>query len=640
MNQTNKRGSSNGPALPSWQRFAGFFDRRGCLLALIGLGLTVLLSLLLFDAKVNIGGDDSAYLMRAYRLIHSGVYPSYQGPLYPMVLALVMLVTGFKVWVFKLLSVAFTAGGYWVLYRAFRGRVAGVVLYPALILTALCPAMAYYASQTYSEPFFMLLQASLLLCLVRWFADPIREDSLRQDFRKYLMLGLLLFLMGITRTAGYFAIPAVVLFFLCYGKWRPAVYTLLSFGLFNGLFSLVKSAVWDVSGPQFADQLKQLTAVDPYNQALGAETFGGYMKRLLVNAEQYLSGHTCVFLGWSGNVQPTGSVLMTFVVCALGVAALVLAYRRNRALFAAAVYTVVVGGCTFLSLQTSWNQDRLILALWPLLLIVVLGGVWMLFTEVRRMQAWWWLFPVLVGVMGFTTFRSAAVRVSDHAEYLGHLFDGEPLYGFTPDWEHYMQAAEWAGQNIPAEENIACRKPEIAFVYGGREFFGIYSVPQQPLDELLARAADGYRLVGIDVQRAGTPAIADFYRNHLDDIVSFVEVYNDQGGRQFVVFRLPGGEAVPVGMESDMVAYLDGVRSTHTVSAADPDVLLQRLAKAGVRYVMLASLRVDPSRNTGQIITTVQRYLFYLSVKYPAILGETLYTAGTSEPTAIVRLNY
>ena len=117
-------------------------------------------------------------------------------------------------------------------------------------------------------------------------------------------------------------------------------------------------------------------------------------------------------------------------------------------------------------------------------------------------------------------------------------------------------------------------------------------------------------------------------------------MYNDQGGRQFVVFRLPGGEAVPVGMESDMVAYLDGVRSTHTVSAADPDVLLQRLAKAGVRYVMLASLRVDPSRNTGQIITTVQRYLFYLSVKYPAILGETLYTAGTSEPTAIVRLNY
>ena len=638
--KTEKSETISDTTRSNWQRFDAFFARHSCKLAIAGLGIVTLLGLLLFDVKVNIGGDDSAYLMRAYRLLHDGAYPTYQGPFYPMVLAAVMAIAGFKVWVFKLLSVLFTMAAYWVIYRTFCGRVAASVLYPALLLTALCPALAYYASQTYSEPFFMLLQGLLLLFLVRWFAGSDESGAFRTDYKKYLVLGLLLFLMGITRTAGYFAVPAVILYFLCYGRWKESVGTLVGFGLFTGLFSVLKSAAWKVNGPQFADQFKQLTAVDPYNASLGAETLGGYFKRLFVNAEQYLSGHVSVFLGWGDNGQPTGSVWMTVIVIGLVIAALVLSYRRNRALFAAAVYAVVVGGCTFLSLQTSWNQDRLILALYPVLLIVVLGGLWMLLTEVKWFRSLWWIFPTLIGVAGLTTLRSAIVRVSDHTEYLGHLFDGEPLYGFTPDWEHYMQASQWAGENLPADVNIACRKPEIAFVYGGREFFGIYSVPQLEVEELLSRAGDGFRLVGIDVNGIGSEEVVDFYQRHLQDITAYAEVYSGQKGRQFVVLRISEDESLPEGIEADMTQILGVSQGDTKVMAVDPDALLERLRNANVGYVMLASLRTDPSRNTGQIITTVQRYLFYMSVKYPDLVGETVHVAGKSEPAVIVRLNY
>ena len=60
-------------------------------------GLSVICSILLFDLKFSIGGDDSAYVERSYKFLHNGIYPYYQGPGYPLVLALIMKVFGFKV---------------------------------------------------------------------------------------------------------------------------------------------------------------------------------------------------------------------------------------------------------------------------------------------------------------------------------------------------------------------------------------------------------------------------------------------------------------------------------------------------------------------------------------------------------------
>jgi hypothetical protein len=64
-----------------------FFEKRSKTFFYISLGLTILFSLLLFDVKVGIGGDDSTYILRAYEFIKEGVYPGYQGPLYPMLLS-------------------------------------------------------------------------------------------------------------------------------------------------------------------------------------------------------------------------------------------------------------------------------------------------------------------------------------------------------------------------------------------------------------------------------------------------------------------------------------------------------------------------------------------------------------------------
>ena len=64
-----------------------FLTKRLNLIFYLSLGLAILFSILLFDVKVGPGGDDSAYIQRAFNFVHGFIFPGYQGPLYPMVLS-------------------------------------------------------------------------------------------------------------------------------------------------------------------------------------------------------------------------------------------------------------------------------------------------------------------------------------------------------------------------------------------------------------------------------------------------------------------------------------------------------------------------------------------------------------------------
>ena len=72
------------------QSMDGFLDQRLGWLIWVILGITFLFSLLLFDSRVSLSGDDSFYIIRAYDFIHSFKYPAFQGPLYPMVLSFLL----------------------------------------------------------------------------------------------------------------------------------------------------------------------------------------------------------------------------------------------------------------------------------------------------------------------------------------------------------------------------------------------------------------------------------------------------------------------------------------------------------------------------------------------------------------------
>jgi hypothetical protein len=53
------------------------------------------------------------------------------------------------------------------------------------------------------------------------------------------------------------------------------------------------------------------------------------------------------------------------------------------------------------------------------------------------------------------------------------------------------------------------------------------------------------------------------------------------------------------------------------VDTENPDSLLNYLYEKNVEYIVMASLRKNEAQNTGEIINTIQRYLYFIQLKYP-----------------------
>ena len=77
-----------------------FLQQHSKILSYVLLGLTFLLSILLFNPDVHVGGDDSMYIESAYKFFHGTAFPDWHGPFYPIFLSLFYGVFGFNVILF------------------------------------------------------------------------------------------------------------------------------------------------------------------------------------------------------------------------------------------------------------------------------------------------------------------------------------------------------------------------------------------------------------------------------------------------------------------------------------------------------------------------------------------------------------
>ena len=146
----------------------------------LSLVMMTLFALGLFNLRISEGGDDSAYISRAMDLLASGRYPSYQGPLYPMFLSVVLAITGFNLTILKLTSLLFILLGYWLTYLAFRNRISYVLLFATLFLTSVNSWYLFFASQTYSEAMFILIQNGFVYLFLRFFDHRMEASPAKQ----------------------------------------------------------------------------------------------------------------------------------------------------------------------------------------------------------------------------------------------------------------------------------------------------------------------------------------------------------------------------------------------------------------------------------------------------------------------------
>ena len=635
-----------------------FFDRNLTLFFWIGFVAVGLFSFLLFDFRVSDGGDDSSYIVRAYDFIKNGLFPLYQGPLYPMFLSLFVGAFGVKVTLLKTLSLIFMLSQYVLFYKAFSKRISSTLLISVLMITSVCSSLLYFSSQTYSEAFFMMLQSAFLLFVFKYVIDRWDEEvDFKREWSHYLILGALAVATFWARSVGLVSIIALVLFLVSYKKWKQALFSLGGFVAVLFPLELLKRMIFHEQAVQFSDQGKSLLLKDFYNPVKGNEDFIGLIHRFFDNAHLYLSKHLFVFMGLKPTEHPQPTHWLTYLVFILAIVALIYTFKRNKYLSFNIFYATTIVATTFVAVQAHWDQPRLAIVFYPLLILSILAGIYgMLKTNWgKKLQ---FILPLIVLIIFFASLKSMMTATSQRSKVLQANLSGNLYYGMTPDWVNYIEMSKYAAKNTPANELTACRKPEISFVYSGKKFYGIYNIPTVDMDTFLLslKVPASQRVVGLDLMKiAENPNAQKAHQLLIGYCKAFInanlldENRTAKDSKVIGTYILPTTvadtlmpmvEATGVTFVNDIPAVLHQIkRENWSFAIQDPEAMLKTLKDNNVRYAILASLRKNPQFNSGEIISTLHRYIYFLQLRYPTIVSQ-VHVIGDSEPATLIKFNY
>jgi hypothetical protein len=627
-----------------------YFINRQKIIFFFGLALTLLFSILLFDVKVSPGGDDSAYITRAYDVVHGFTFPVFQGPLYPFVLSFFVWIFGINLIVLKCFSLLCVVFSVYLFYKTFADKMPPVIVGVTFILLSFNYSLLYYSSQTYSEAFYLLLQSILFWVMAKKFTG---EDSEKRSLKDYFIVGLLVFLLTLTRNVALGALLAVIGYFVVTRKWKSLLMSFGSFTVCYVLFGVFKRIIWGDTGLQIASQASSIGYKSFYNPSMGNEDFMGFVQRFIDNSNMFFSKHIFNFLGLRLDAPGTSIILMLLIWIVLGIA-LFLGLRKNKLLLLTAIYTIAMCAVSFIALQKDWSQSRMIIVYLPFFLIMFFAVLFHWF-KTDRFKRFQFLVPVTAVLLIYTSFNFTASNVKQQNVTLSHNLDGDLLYGLTPDWVNYILMSKWAAANVPKNAGVAVRKQDISFIYGQRKFIGITKVPTITPDSLLKLIPQPMTYVGIEMDKLiQSPVYNDSLRAK---IVAFVngdlKLASDSAPKPALigVFRFRTGEFAEweqiinksgIKYEKNLIPWIKNLKNTSKKFAISiPDQLLEQLKKADIRYLLLASLRTNPSQKTASIIDTLQRFVYFIQLKYPDMF-KLIHQIGAQdeEPAQLIQLIY
>lgn len=653
-----KKSLSHQPQTDLFTNLNEFFERHLGFFFWAGLAITAIFSLLLFDFRVSDGGDDSTYIVRAHDLLKNGIFPSFQGPLYPMVLAVFIAIAGVKVTLLKSLSFIFLLGQYFFFYKAFAKRIPAFLLVAILIIPSLSASLLYFASQTYSETFFMFLQSIFLFLVFKHIIDLWdKELTLKSDGLKYLFIGLIATASYYARNVGLVSMIALIAFLVVNQKWKHTLFAIGGIVASIVPLEMLKRIIWHSQMVQISAQGKTLLLKDAYTPAKGNEDLMGMVQRFFNNAHIYLSKHFFVFTGLKSTELPQATHSLTYLIFAVAIIALVMTFKKNKYLFFGTLYTAIFASVTFIAVQAHWDQPRLVIVIYPLLLLSILTGIYYLLNTNRgkKLQI---VLPLMAGILFLTSFSSLFTATDKHSKTLQANLSGNKYYGMTPDWINYIEMSKYAAKTVPANELIACRKPDISFVYSGTKFHGIYSIPSLELDTFLRslKVPPTQRVVALNLMKINeSPNIQQAHTMLVKYTQSFVNANLLDENRTAKDSKVIGVYVVPTEIADSLIAKVKatGAELVEDLPAVmqkmdkegwnyaiqNPEAMLQDLKDNHVRYIILASLRKVPQYNTGEIVSTIHRYIYFIQLKYPNIVSQ-VHTIGDTETATLLKLNY
>ena len=456
-----------------------FFANRWKIILGICCFFTLVFGMFLFDAKLSVGGDDSAYIMRAMNFLREGKFPSFQGALYPLFLSGFVGLFGINVMLLKWISFLFTFGWIYMLYKTFKNRLPDSVLGFSLLICSINSYVLYYASQTYNEAFFLFVEMSFVYYFLNRF-DAVSNnlDKEKASYKSWVLVGFLIFLVTITKNIGLAILIGTAFFLIWNKRWFSTIYYVGSYAIFTGAYNLLKRLLFSNTGAQISNQGSMLLYKDPYNKAKGKEEIAGFIDRFIQNSHLYISKHYAKMLGFRDFKAVTTLEWLTYLVVIVFVAFIVIAIKRkNRVLFFLGIYNAAALIVTFIVLQTRWDQDRLIMLIFPFLTVFFFYGIYEVFksSKLKKLQI---IVPLFMGLTFFTVASVTWSKSKKNISVFKRNLSGDKFYGYSPDWQNYLKMCEWAGKNLPVSSKVMVRKPSMAAIFAEINIFhGLHRLP-------------------------------------------------------------------------------------------------------------------------------------------------------------------
>lgn len=458
----------------------------------------VVLAFLLFNPQPFTGGDNAHYMILAesigtgqgYRDLHIVGAPLHARypPVYPATLAVVRALGG-GLTAFKTLSVAFTTGSLVFLFLIGRRRLGRQF---ALLLTgvvAVNPVLLQYSHWVLSEaPFILLVLVAL------WAIE--REDDARRWVGVALAAGVLAYL---TRTAGFALLLALLVSLGWRRRWkRVGVVGLVTAAATGAWWRWTAHAVASGAQGYGTDFLR----LNPYAADQGFAGPGDLLVRALTNAWTYATSVLPETLG--GDVPGVASAVNAFsTIAALLVLGLALlawwrGVRRARVpeLFAL-FYTGLI-----LVWPTLWTDERLLLPLLPVLLLLSAEGIFHAFALAGRKSPAWAL-PLFAACLMLLTVPVNLQRITATGACRGEVRRGDELACYNPLWRNFVESARWVREETAADAVVVSRKPRM-FFYFARRRTAPFPLLGEDTDKLNAFEAAGADYVVISATTAGS----------------------------------------------------------------------------------------------------------------------------------------
>lgn len=613
--------------------------------------IAVLIGAKLFDLKVSEGGDDSGYIVAAMDFIKGKNFPTWHGSFYPIFISPFVAVFGINLFVFKFLSFICIILHLVFFHYTFRKFISPTFLAIIYLILAVNSHLLYYASQTYSEALYIMLQMiGVMLVLI------IIEKHNKNDFKYqlsnwkiWLLTGFVVLLVAQTRNVGLALLLSIIFVFAVNKKFVLVLFGIGAYAAFALPLRIYKALAWDVNEGSASQQFQTMFLKNPYNPTAGTEDFSGMVTRFFENLEIYMSKHLPIILGLRPEDSNEKSMFIAVSISLVLLAVFVISYKKSIKIFFVA--TTTVGGivATFITQQVFWGQSRLILIFMPFILILFTWLVMHLST-IYKFKIVKTIMLVFFGLIFIKTLGVSLEKIDDHKRDLKKNMKGDPYAGFTPDWEHFLRMSEWASENLPDDMRIGSRKPSMSFIYGnGKDFFGLYKFLMYDVEELLNAVKEKHGdIIALDLKKLQKTATSKEFQYYLGR-TSVGFIYNNAESYILVDKNAPTTNLIEDEIKSHHFEYessydefysriKDNIRQFNSTSS---DSLLHHLYKNDVDYLIRGSLRVNPRMKTDRTINTVARFMYYIQLKYPGIF-QTVQQIGEkeNEPAYLFKINY